>query len=49
MGQINQRQQDFSLRADAITEGIANDRADTVIDVLDAAEKLANGQEVRQN
>lgn len=49
MGQINQRQQDFSLRADAITEGIANDRADTVIDVLDAAEKIANGQEVRQN
>ena len=49
MGQINQRQQDFSLRADAITDGMANDRTDMVIDVLDAAEKIANGQEVRQN
>ncbi len=49
MGQINQRQQDFSLRADAITEGIANDRAEKVIDILDAAEKIANGEDVRQN
>jgi len=49
MGQINQRQQDFSLRADAITDGMANDRTDMVIDVLDAAEKIANGQDVRQN
>ena len=43
MGRINAVQQDFSLRADAITQAIANDREKIVSDVIDAAEKVASG------